>query len=189
MRSSVGVMLLLGMISPLLAQNKPVVSQGHLEVAITYNAIRPGAPSGDRFWLQGGSVQLEGKFFHGLGAVADVTGQHTANMHGSGVGLDLVTATFGPRYTWQPAHRRYAFFGQALAGEANGFNSIFPNSAGADNSANGMALKVGGGINYALLRRLAVRAVEVDWLRTQLPNSTTNVQNSLQLGAGLVYLF
>ena len=28
-----------------------------------------------------------------------------------------------------------------------------------------------------------------DWLRTQLPNATTKVQNNLRLGAGLVFRF
>ncbi len=189
MRISVGCLLLLGTIAPLSAQNKPIAPQGRVEVAVTYNAMQPSAASGSEFWLQGGSVQLEGRFFHGLGVVADVTGQHTANMHGSGVGLDLVTATFGPRYTWQPARRRHAIFGQALAGEANGFNSTFPDSAGAITNASGLALKVGGGVNYTLSHRFAVRAIEAEWVRTQLPNSNSNVENNLLLGAGVVYRF
>ena len=35
----------------------------------------------------------------------------------------------------------------------------------------------------------ALRAFEADWLRTQMPNATTNVQNNLRLGAGLIYRF
>jgi hypothetical protein len=30
---------------------------------------------------------------------------------------------------------------------------------------------------------------EADWLRTQMPNSSDNVQNNLRLGAGLVWHF
>jgi hypothetical protein len=45
---------------------------------------------------------------------------------------------------------------------------------------------MGGGMNVPLTRRIAVRAFEADWLRTQLPNSTTNAQNNLRLGTGLV---
>lgn len=52
------------------------------------------------------------------------------HMKASGAGLDMVTAAFGPRYTWLPAQRRYSFFGQVLAGDASGRNSIFPTSAG-----------------------------------------------------------
>jgi hypothetical protein len=122
--------------------------------------------------------------------VADVSGQHTGNIDGSGVGLDMVTATIGPRYTWQPTrYRRYAFLGQALIGEANGFNSTFPKMSGAESRAHSLALKIGCGMNYTFSRRFAMRAFEADWLRTQLPNSADGVQNSLHLSAGIVYRF
>jgi hypothetical protein len=116
---------------------------------------------------------------------------HAGNTGGSsgGVGLDLVTTTFGPRYTWSPTHRRYSIFGQALVGEANGMNRLFPNSTGATDTANSLALYVGGGVNYSLKHRLALRAFEAEWLRTQMPNATNNVQKNLRLGAGLIYNF
>jgi hypothetical protein len=165
-------------------------TNGSIDVAIVYNPLLANIVGGNSFWMQGGSVQVHGQFWHGLGVVADVSGLHTASTGGSsGVGLDMVTATFGPRYTWSPAHRRYAVFGQALLGEANGMNSIFPNPAGANNSANSLALYVGGGVNFRLKGHLALRAFEADWLRTQLPNATTNVQNNLRLGAGLICRF
>ena len=142
------------------------------------------------FWMQGGSVQVHGQFWRGLGVVADVSGLHTANAgNSSGVGLDLVTATFGPRYTWSPARGRYAVFGQVLAGEVNGFHSVFPGPSGANDSADGLAVYIGGGVNLHLKHRFAVRAIEANWLRTQMPNATTNVQNNLRLGAGLIYKF
>ena len=165
-------------------------TSGSLDVAVVYNPLIANVVSGNSFWMQGGSVQVHGQFWHGLGVVADVSGLHTASTSGSsGVGLDLVTATFGPRYTWSPAHRRYAVFGQALGGEANGMNSVFPNPAGANESANSLALYVGGGVTLRLKGRLALRAFQSDWLRTQLPNATTNVQNNLRVGAGLMYRF
>jgi hypothetical protein len=48
---------------------------------------------------------------------------------------------------------------------------------------------MGGGMNIALSPRIALRAVQANWLRTQLPNATTNVQNNLDLGAGVVVRF
>jgi len=98
----------------------------------------------------------------------------------------MVTATFGPRYNWAPAHRRYELFGQVLAGEANGFHSVFPTRNAVIDSSNSLALKMGGGMNIALSHRIALRAFQANWLRTQLPNATTNVQNNLILGTGLV---
>jgi hypothetical protein len=160
-----------------------------LEVAITYDASRAVVISGPGFWLQGGSVQMHGEFWHGVGAVADIAGLHTGSVHNPGVGLDLVTATFGPRYTWAPRAGRYSLFGQALAGEVNGFNSIFPGMAQSFSSANGLAVQLGGGVNVPYKRRIGFRVFEADWLRTQLPNSSTSVQNNLRLGAGIVLLF
>jgi hypothetical protein len=159
------------------------------EIAITYDASRTNVIGGNSFWMQGGSVQMHGQFWHGLGVVADVAGLHTNSINNSGVGLDLVTATFGPRYTWTPRGARYSLFGQALAGEANGINSVFPGSFQAASTADGLAMQVGGGMNLNLKRHIAIRAFEADWLRTQLPNSTTSVQNNLRLGAGVVFIF
>lgn len=159
------------------------------DLAITYDASRANIVPGNNFWMQGGSMQIHDQFWRGLGVVADVAGLHTGNVPGTGVGLSLVTATFGPRYTWSFAHQHYSFFGQVLAGEANGFDSVFPTATGTENSAHGLALEVGGGMNVPLSGHLAIRAFEADWLRTQLPNGSTGVQNSLRVGAGFVFKF
>jgi hypothetical protein len=152
------------------------------DIAITYDASRTNAINGNSFWMQGGSVQLHGEFWQGLGIVADVAGLHTSSINNSGVGLDIVTATFGPRYTWSPRSARYGLFGQALVGEANGFNSVFPGASQSVSAAHGLALQLGGGVNLKWKRHVAIR------LRTQLPNSTTSVQNSLRLGAGIILI-
>jgi len=157
-----------------------------LDVTLTYNATQSNAVTSNSFWMQGGSVQVHGTFYRGLGVVADIAGMHTANIRTSGVSMDMVTSTFGPRYTWHPAHSRYALFGQALGGEANAFNTVFPATTGALASASSLAMQLGGGMNISLSPRIALRAVEANWVRTQLPNSTTNVQNNLRIGAGIV---
>jgi hypothetical protein len=157
-----------------------------LEVAVLYDALLSNVVRADRFWMQGGSIQIEGQFWRGLGAEADVSGLHAQNANNAGVGLDMVTATFGPRYMWSPAHHRCAFFSHALVGEANGFDSIFPGVGSAASSANSLALQIGGGMDLAIKHRLSLRAFEADWLRTALPNADTNVQNSIRLAAGVV---
>ena len=102
------------------------------------------------------------------------------------MGLDLISATFGLRYTLQPKHRRYSLYGQGLVGQAWGRNSVFPNVNGATSRAISLAVKAGGGLSVDLSPHLALRAVEADYLRTQLPNSTNNAQSNLILGAGIV---
>jgi hypothetical protein len=156
---------------------------------VTYDATLSNAITGKSFWMQGGSVQVHGQFYRGLGVVADIAGMHTGNINSSGVGLDMVTATFGPRYTWSPAHARCALFGQALVGDAIGFNSVFPGVKGVTDTSYNLAVKAGGGMNIALSPRLALRAFEANWVRTELPNSTTNVQNNVSLGTGVVMRF
>ena len=161
-----------------------------LNVALTYQAMHANLVTSPTFWMQGGSAQIEGRFYHGWGAVADISGMHVANMNSSGVGLNLVTATFGPRYTWRLPHKqRYEMFGQGLVGVADGFDSTFPNLLGATSTASSLAVKAGGGLNLALKTHLALRLFEADYLRTQLPNATNSAQNNLQLGAGIVLRF
>ena len=62
-------------------------------------------------------------------------------------------------------------------------------TAGLQTSANSFAAQVGGGIDYRLANRFAIRVLDAAWSRTQLPNSTDNVQNNLRLGAGVVLRF
>lgn len=160
-----------------------------LEVAVLYDALVSNVVRADRFWMQGGSIQIDGQFWHGLGAEADISGFHSQNANNAGVGLNMVTATFGPRYLWSPAQHRCSFFSHALVGEANGFDSIFPGVAAASSSANSLALQVGGGMDLAVKHRLLLRVFEADWLRTTLPNADTNVQNNIRLAAGVVVRF
>jgi len=160
-----------------------------LDVAVSYDALRNNATTGRNFWMQGGRVQAHGQFWRGLGVVADVAGMHSGNIQGSGVGLDLVTVTFGPRYSWTRAHTRFTVFGHAQGGLALGFNSTFPGPSIASEDATSLATRLGGGMNYSLSPRIALRVIQADWLRTQMPNATTNVQNNLNLGAGFVYRF
>lgn len=138
------------------------------------------------------SMLLGGAFFHGLGLEANVTGTHASAASTSGVGLTLVTATFGPTYIWKlPMHhadkRQWSLFGESLVGVANGLDSVFPKAGGAQTSANSMALEMGGGADLLLSRRVSLRLIQADWLWTQLPNGTSNVQNNLQLGFGVVF--
>lgn len=181
-----GGALLVGamMAARLAAQEAPPV---HFEVAITYNALHASTTGNGSFWMQGGSAQVEGRFWRGLGGVADVAGMHTGNILSSGVGLDMLVTTFGPRYTW--SHQKVSIFGQGLVGEVSGFDSVFPSSSGASAGAHGLAVLAGGGMNVGISPHLSVRAIEADWLRTELPNSTTGVENNLRLGAAIVYRF
>lgn len=130
-------------------------AQNHQEVdlALTYATQNSNLVSTPTFWQQGGSVELSTQSCRGLGIEANVTGTIIDNAADSGVGLNIVTTTFGPRYTWYrptgAARRRgIAIFGQGLIGESHGFNSYFPSKMGVQTDYNSFALRVGGGIDF-----------------------------------------
>jgi outer membrane immunogenic protein len=174
------------------AQTSAEANHQEVDLAVTYTAQYSSLVPGQKFWQQGGSAELSAQVWHGLGVAANVTGTNIDNAAGSGVGLTMVTETFGPRYTWyRPMgagkKKSLAVFGQSLIGEAHGFNSTFPQPRGLVTDYNSFALQVGGGVDIGLSRHIAVRAIQADWLRTQFPNSAANIQNNLRLGAGIVF--
>ena len=169
--------------SPLSAQQTARTS---VDLAVTFTAQRSlQVNTTQNFWAGGGSLELGANAFHGFGLAANITGVHTATVGSTGTPLSIVTAAFGPRYRWHDGHP-ISLYGEALLGEANALNSLFPAPAGAQADANSLAIRAGGGLDLRLSHHLEARLLEASWLRTQLPNSTGNVQNNLILGAGLV---
>lgn len=171
-------------------------ASGHQEVdlAVTYTAQYSNLVSDPTFWHQGGSIEFSTQTYRGFGIAANIAGTQIGNAANSGVGLSMVTATFGPRYTWYKSiggarKKSLSIFGQGLIGEAHGFNSYFPTAAGSLTDYNSFALQVGGGVDIGLSRHFAIRAVQADWIRTQFPNSTSNIQNTFRIGAGVVLRF
>jgi peptidoglycan-associated lipoprotein len=77
-------------------------------------------------------------------------------------------------------------FGQGRIGESHDFDSVFTDSGGAQTSASSFALEAGGGFDWRVSRRFAVRPIEANWLCTQFNNGSITVQNNLPLGAGVV---
>jgi hypothetical protein len=170
----------------------PAKDHHEVDLAVTYTEQYSNLVSTPTFWHGGGSIEMSAQLSHGFGLAGNVGGTETGNAASSGVGLSLVTATFGPRYTfYHPlgAERKksLAIFGQGLLGQAWGFNSYFPTTSGVIRSDNSLALQVGGGADLGLTRHFGIRVFQADWVRTQLPNGTTNVQNTLRLGAGIVF--
>ena len=169
---------------------------GHqeMDLAVTYTAQYSNLVSTPTFWHQGGGVELSAQIYRGFGLAANVTGTQTDNAAGSGVGLSLVTATFGPRYTFyhpigMERKRSLALFGQGLIGNAWGFNSYFPSPSGVQTDTIAFALDVGGGVDLGLSHHFGVRVFQADWVRTQFPNAGTNVQNTFRLNAGVIFRF
>jgi hypothetical protein len=168
-----------------------------IDVAVTYTAERTKIASINCgcFWLQGGSANAAVTLFHGLGVAVNVSGGHASDIV-PGIDLSKISFMAGPRYTLK-THRwtgRFlgekhttSLFGEALFGVAHGFDSVFPTSSGSQNSANAFSTQIGGGANITLLHGFGLRLLEIDYVRTQLPNGASNTQNDLRLAFGLSY--
>lgn len=146
------------------------------------------ADTSQNFWMEGGSAEVGFNIMHGLGLAADYTGTYTSSIGSSGVPLTLSVIAFGPRYRWH-AKKKVSVYGETLFGYANGSDSTFPAASGSVSTASSFALQLNGGLDYRLSSHFAVRALDVGYLRTSLPNAADNVQNTLRLGAGLVFHF
>ena len=184
-------LLLMGvtLATPLAAQVVPAAESRtlHLSVAATYSPVRFNELSGSSFWVQSGNIQVQARLGDHVGLVADARGLHTSNINSTGVGLDMITATAGPRYTFKQG--KVLLFGQVLAGRAIAFNGLFPHPSAMVTSTSCLALFGGGGAEMRLSRRVTLRALEADWMYTQLPNGANNAQSALILGAGITYWF
>jgi hypothetical protein len=154
-----------------------------ISLALSYDTLGGNLTTNNSFATQGGAAELNYSFLHGFGATASVLGVH-ADSIGSGVPVNMVIVTFGPSYTY--SHHRASLFVHGLVGEVDGFQGLYPQGGTASSSANALAVQAGGGLDVVLSRHLAVRMVQADYVRTQLPNSLTNVQNSVRLGVGIV---
>lgn len=164
-------------------------------INLRYSAQVSNASAGDCgcFSLQGGAADAYWRFSPGIGGwdeigiAVDIGSEHTSSVNGAPYGLTLTTVTAGPRVRWPLA--RFSPFAQALIGFAHGSGSAFPSGNTLVPSANSFALDLGGGADLSLDRRFSVRLPQVDYLRTALPNNTSNWQNNLRVAAGITIRF
>jgi len=144
-----------------------------------------------------------------LGVTADVSAASLTPFSFSALGFSAGTYQHLNNYLLGPTVTaslgRSAVFAHALFGEAHsslGAGVGIPIIGGISTditSANAFAMAFGGGIDIGLTRHLAIRAVQVDYLRTQfsasdalttgLSSSLGNRQNSFRYSTGIVFRF
>ncbi len=160
------------------------------DLAITYTTEQSKViPSGASFWLQGVSANAAITFFHGFGVATNLTGDYASRI-APGVSLGKFAFMAGPRYTYtlhMGSKHESRLFVEGLAGAVRGFDSLFPVPSGVTDRASAFSMQVGGGLDVAITKHFALRAIEADWVRTLLPNNGTNTQNHLRLAVGLTY--
>jgi hypothetical protein len=187
-----GVVLMIGMgwISAGAQQVETAPRYAPLEISFNYSYARSNAAPGQCgcFNMNGGSSEVAFHAFRALSVVADLTGERAATIGASaGDGLSLAAFTVGPRFSHRFSGGRFTPFVQGLVGAVHGFDGLFPNSSGSlAGAATSRAVLAGGGLDLTINRHLAIRAIQADYLRTQLPNGQGNQQNLLRVSAGIV---
>ena len=48
-------------------------------------------------------------------------------------------------------------------------------------------MQVGGGMDVGIAKGFGIRALETDWIHTNLPNNAGNSQNDFRIGFGISY--
>ena len=169
-----------------------------------YSYLRNGS-NGFNGWEGQGTFN----FNRYLGVTADISGSSLSPFSFSALGASasayqhLNNYLFGPTVTAE--FGRSAVFAHALFGEAHsslGAGLTVPIIGGISTgltSANAFAMAFGGGIDVGLTRHFAIRAVQVDYIRTQfnaidalttgLSSSFGNRQNSFRYSTGIVFRF
>jgi hypothetical protein len=167
-----------------------------VDLAITYSPERAQiVPDQCCFWMQGGAADAAATFWKGFGIAASLTGEHASN-YLPAMSVHRIAFLAGPRYTYTAwaSHAGSAaespfiqVFGQGLFGGAHGYDGVYPSGSGTTSIASSSAIEVGGGFNLFFTRSVGVRLLEVDYVRTALPNNAANAQDDLRLAFGFVY--
>lgn len=106
----------------------------------------------------------------GFGVVAELSGQYTTNRN-------LRDIAAGPQFLYPRG--KMMFFAHLLFGEARSLVQV-----GGPQKDSSRVVTVGGGMDYDISSRFALRAFQVDYLHTTLFNTT---QDNFRVSTGLVY--
>jgi outer membrane immunogenic protein len=167
----------------------PAAAQSAFDVGAGYTYVRTNAPAGDCgcFSMNGANGWVGFHLGHGVAIVGELAVQHAGNIANTGADLTLTSFLAGPRYTVH-AFGRLQPFAQVLLGGAHASGGLSPSNSGFG-SSNSFAAIAGGGLEFQLTERVAIRAIEADYYYTRFNNGTNDRQNNLRIGAGLVFRF
>jgi outer membrane protein OmpA-like peptidoglycan-associated protein len=184
---------------PAAAASKDETPVGRLvpryETAVGYSYVNfaPGDPF-DSFNSQGATGSFTYNASKWLGLTGEIGSYHfNRNFSGTPTGGYYTTYLFGPRLNL----RRFDYFvpfaeflfgganaGQELVGGGGGQNMI-----GGSSSQNAFAIATGGGVDVVLMKNLAWRFAQIDYLMTSFSGAAvgaTSRQSNLRLGTALV---
>ena len=153
------------------------------EVGVNYSWLHVNSANYD---LQrtgnGGSEYLEYNLNRTVGLVGDFGGYANTRR---GIDDKLLTYMFGPRFSWR--HSRLTPYVQFLFGGAYEWNS----PTGVSTTQNAFANAAGGGLDYNLTKRIAIKPIQVEYVMTQIDSARGfgSHQNDVRYSGGIVFRF
>jgi opacity protein-like surface antigen len=184
MKKSIAILALLvaSAATPVLvkAQDVPLVEgyAGYDFLRVNATTRLPGVAPSFSFNANGGGGQLEVNVNRWLGIVGDLAGYSVDNPTAHGEAFSYL---FGPRINFRYSRVTpfvHVLFGGLLA--SDGIGSFGPE--------NHFAMAAGGGIDFKVSRRFAVRPVQAEYFMTKFPDGLNNRQNNFRFSTGIVLL-
>jgi hypothetical protein len=124
----------------------------------------------------GWDTALTGNLNRWFGVTADFSGAYKSQ---NGVSFNNYTYTFGPVISLRH-NETFTPFAHFLAGGARSSAAF----SGLSASGSGFAMMFGGGVDVKASRRLAVRAIQFDWL--SLHSNGVSDNNNMRISTGLL---
>jgi outer membrane immunogenic protein len=150
------------------------------EIGLNYSWLHVNSANHDyQRTGSGGSGYLEYNLSNTIGLVADFGGYANTRINDR-----LLTYLFGPRFNWR--HSRLTPYAQFLFGGAYVWSGPSYST-----TQNAFATAAGGGLDYNLTKRIALKPIQVEYVMTQI-NSAAGFgshQNDLRYSAGAVFRF
>ena len=173
MRRTVGFLLLIGLFSLAAFAQEGMQSTPKAEIFGGYQYTRFDGGLNANGW----NSSLTGNLNNWFGVAADFSGAYKSQ---NGANFSNYTFTFGPVVSYRH-NETFTPFVHFLAGGSHASVSV---SGVGSSSGNGFAMMFGGGLDVKASRRIALRAVQFDWLSLHSNGATDN--NNMRLSTGLL---
>jgi len=173
MRKTVGFLLLIGLFSLAAFAQEGMQSTPKAEIFGGYQYTRFDGGLNANGW----NTSLTGNLNNWFGVAADFSGAYKSQ---NGANFNNYTFTFGPVVSYRH-NETFTPFVHFLAGGSHASVSV---SGVGSSSGNGFAMMFGGGMDVKATRRIALRAVQFDWLSLHSNGATDN--NNMRISTGLL---
>ena len=153
------------------------VSTPKYEIGVNYSWLHVNSANDDfQRTGNGGSGYFEYNLNRTVGLVADFGGYANTRLDNR-----VLSYMFGPRFNWR--HYRMTPYAQFLFGGVYAWSGPTLTT-----SQNAFATAAGGGLDYRLTDRIAVKPIQVEYVMTQLnsANGFGSHQNDVRYSAGVV---